>query len=155
MILKNFITDEQLSELLEWSSQLTPVEKGIDPNFAKIGTIPNPPACLDVIRTKCANTAKDGRYLRIVPDDFILDVPPETTVNMHVDGALVGYTHTRFVILLQKPEDGGELVHIDTPIPLDVKDCYVLDIAQLHGMTKVEGDRNYLSMVYTFEIAEE
>lgn len=155
MVIKDFITDQQLNEILNWISVLDPVKRGIDPNFAKIETIPNAPKCLDDIKNKCLNSNKRIKYIKSEESDFILDVPPETTVWMHIDGSRKGYKFIRFIILLQKPDKGGELIFIDQNIKFNIKDCYVLDSTLLHGMTKVEGSKNYLSIVFSYDVKEE
>lgn len=156
MIIKNFITDSQLAELLVWSSSI--VDNG-EPNFVEIETIPNAPVWLDELRAKCAAVSEDGAYLPSLTPDFVLSVPVNVEISSHVDGGanvskdgIAGdYKHIRFVILLQKPEVGGNLWSDGSLVSYEEKDCFILDTSLPHELTKVDGSKRYMSLVFGFE----
>jgi hypothetical protein len=156
MIIKDFITDSQLAELLIWSSSII---DGDEPNFVEIQTISNAPAWLDEIRAKCADVSKEGAYLPSITPDFVLSVPISVEIGKHVDGGANvskdgvpgDYKLIRFVILLQKPEIGGKLWADETLIAYEEKDCFILDTSLQHELTKVEGNKKYISLVFGFE----
>jgi hypothetical protein len=159
MIIKDFITDSQLAELLAWTSSI--VDNG-EPNFVEIETIPNAPVWLDELRAKCAAVSEEGAYLPSLVSDFVLSVPVDVEISSHVDGGanvsvdgVAGnYKHIRFVILLQKPDAGGHLWSEGNLISYEAKDCFVLDTSRPHELTKVEGAKRYMSLVYGFECKE-
>lgn len=156
MILKNFITDSQLAELLVWSSSIA---DGNEPNFVEIQTIENAPVWLNELRAKCAAVSEDGAYLPSLTPDFVLSVPINVEIGKHVDGGstvsadgvLGDYKHIRFVILLQKPDIGGKLWSDGELVSYEEKDCFVLDTSLEHELTKVEGSKRYMSLVFGFE----
>lgn len=159
MIIKDFITDGQLAELLAWSSSIV---DNNEPNFVEIETIPNAPVWLDELRAKCAAVSEEGAYLPSLTPDFVLSVPVDVEISSHVDGGANvskdgvpgNYKHIRFVILLQKPDAGGELWSKGDLISYEEKDCFVLDTSCPHELTKVEGAKRYMSLVYGFECKE-
>jgi len=156
MIIKDFITDSQLAELLIWTNFIV---DNNEPNFVEIQTIPNAPVWLDELRAKCADVSEAGLYLPSLIPDFVLSVPLNIGIGKHVDGGstisadgiLGDYKHIRFVILLQKPDIGGKLWADGELVSYKEKDCFILDTSLEHELTKVEGSKRYLSLVFGFE----
>ena len=156
MLVKNFITLEQQAELLAWASSLPEFN---EPNFAFIETISNVPLCLNLIRQNCLKIDGNKVYSKSIVSDFVLSVPVGISINTHVDGTtncnfdgkIGNYKHTRFVVLLQKPTLGGELIVNNETILMDELDCFVLNTAFEHELSKVDGMKNYISIVFVFE----
>ena len=53
-------------------------------------------------------------------------------------------------ILLQKSEDGGKLIANNQVINMEEKEMYVLDATKPHEVTKVIGNREYKSLIFSF-----
>lgn len=157
MVLKDFITYQQQQEILAWSKTLVLTD---EPNFTDIVDIPYEPLYLNEIRNKCLNTSSDNLYLNSVTSPFVLGVPIGSDINPHVDGTtnitfegVAGnYKHIRFVILIQKPDVGGQLIVDNNIINLEEGDCYAFDTSLEHSITKVEGLKDYFALVFPFEI---
>jgi hypothetical protein len=157
MLIKNFITSEQQTELLAWSNNLPQTN---EPNFVSFELIPDAPLCLDDIRNKCVNSSTNVAYLKSITADFILEVPVNSEITNHTDGKAIwtfdkvlgNYDHIRFIILLQKPTDGGELIVNNETVLMDELDCFVLNSSALiHALSKVNGLKNYMAIAFLFE----
>lgn len=156
MLLKSFINDNELKELLNW---INTVSFNIDAvgqyaKFTFIEDLINVPQCVNDIKKRCLNITGKA-FHEPVYKDFVNEILPNGYVNLHTDPCPKGFKHLRFNILLQKPEINGNIIHNNKKIILNIKDCFILDTNYLHGLSKVDGNTSYKSIVFGFLIKDE
>jgi hypothetical protein len=157
MLVKKFIDDVTVQELFNWTNNQKLKQTTTNGNFSSLTYLQNLntyPKCLNEIREKCRKII-NGIYQEPIHKDFILEIFENGYVNEHTDLTTGNYKHLRCNILLQKPEKGGKLTIDKQIIDLDVGDMYVVDTSILHAVSKVEGIKDYKSIVFGFLCKEQ
>ena len=79
-----------------------------------------------------------------------LTIQSKGWIAAHKDWVEMNKQVDNFNILLQKPKKGGLILHGTSQVLLNNGDAYILDASILHGITTVESDDDYYSLVLWF-----
>jgi hypothetical protein len=55
-------------------------------------------------------------------------------------------------ILLQKSKKGGNIIANNKVINMEEKEMYILDATQPHEVTKIEGNKEYKSLIFSYNL---
>jgi hypothetical protein len=152
MLVKKFIDDVTVQELFNWTNNQKLGQNKTNGHLSflyYLENLNNYPLCLNKVREKCKKLI-DGIYQEPIHKDFILEIFENGYVNEHTDLTTGNYKHLRCNILLQKPEKGGKLIFNKNVVDLDVGDMYIVDTSILHAVSKVQGNKDYKSIVFGF-----
>jgi hypothetical protein len=155
MLLKSFINDKELIELLNWFDNINLKQEANGKNvyINIINEFPNIPKCINDIRKKCLDITGKA-FQEPLYKDFVMKITLDGYVNLHTDPSRDGYKHLRFNVLLQKPELNGNIIYKDENINMEAKDCFVIDSSLFHGISKVDGNKSYKSIVFGFLVKD-
>jgi hypothetical protein len=152
MLVKSFIDKNTVQELLIWTDTQNLQQNCVNGNlsfYTFLKDLNNFPSSINEVRKKCQNLV-GGVYQEPVYKDMIVEIFEGGYINEHTDPTVEGYKHLRCNILLQKPEEGGNIVINKNPIALDVGDMYVVDTSILHAVTTVKGSVIYRGITFGF-----
>jgi hypothetical protein len=79
-----------------------------------------------------------------------LNIKSKGWIAAHKDWVELKKQVDNFNILLKKPKNGGVILHGTSQVLLNEGDAYVLDASVLHGITTVQSDDEYYSLVLWF-----
>lgn len=150
MLIKQFLNDDQHTELLNWAKTLNYYFPCNGQNVL-VYYLTNPYLpLLDKIIEK-VNTFYDKSYKIDYEESCIVRIQSLGWINMHDDL----YKHkdvVNFNILLNKSEQDGHIIHGDKKILWQEKDAYILDATVKHGVTSVKTETPFYSiLLYYFK----
>lgn len=154
MLIKKFINSKQIKALLTTA-------KCVNYNQPAFGTNAFVYNLENLINDDYEKIVKKGKKLfqKILPDynfyrdqSYFFNVSNNGWVSAHDDMRDAGFfQNTTLVILLQKPENGGNILHGNKRIIMDVGDAFVLNESILHGLETVKGDTSFRAIVLWFK----
>ena len=84
---------------------------------------------------------KNSQFVMLKPNEW---------VSAHKDWVEKNKQVNNFNILLQKPQNGGIILHDKSQVLLDEGDAYILDASLIHGITTVKGNKDFYSLLLWF-----
>jgi hypothetical protein len=148
MLLKHFLNEKELKELLDWAITLNYYHKANGKDvFNYYLTNPYLPLLNNIIeKVSLVYKEKYDGYKIKYNESCILKINPSGWINIHID------TNDKevknFNIVLSKPKDSGFILHGDKKVILENGDAYLLDATIPHGISTVKEDNLYQILLY-------
>jgi hypothetical protein len=148
MLLKQFLSNDEHQELLEWAKTLNYYHKAYGKNVNNYYLTKPYIPLLDLIINK-ANKFYDTNYKIDLQESCIVQIKPTGWVSIHTDS----YKHKKvknFNILLSKSNEDGHILHGTKKVLWQEKDAYILDAQIEHGVSSVETEKEFYSILLYF-----
>jgi hypothetical protein len=148
MLIKQFLNDEEKNDILNFIETTQDKDYIKVPGFdASIFHILEHKNIFQFIANKinCYNK----NYRTIWENSFIVKIKPNGFISVHIDDSPINCN-----ILIQKPENGGDLLVENTKIITNEKDAYFLNPNKKHGISTITGNKCYYSVVICNKIIE-
>lgn len=152
MLITQFLNDDERKHLLDIAQGLSFSNKSIG-SYAKNHDFKNikDKVIENVInRTYDIILKEDKAYQLSYDESFFLKVNNFGWVSAHVDGLERNLQVMNFNILLQKPKQGGIILHNNSKVIMEEKDLYIVDASILHGLSSIKSNDEYYSLVLWF-----
>jgi hypothetical protein len=152
MLIKSFIDKKTVQELLNWTNTQNLQQNLCNGNlsfYVFLKDLNNFPLSINEIKKKC-KILVGGIYQEPIYKDIIVEIFQNGYINEHIDLTVKGYKHLRCNILLQKPENGGEIFVNKKQVFLDVGDLHIIDTSIFHSVSIVKGLTSFKIISFGF-----
>jgi len=151
MLLKQFLNDKEILYLLKIAKNIDYKKKanGVNVFIEKIIKFKNDKILKCIINK--ALTKLNEHYIGFefhFECSVFLKIENKGWVSKHLDWVEFNKRVLNFNILLQKPKDGGFILHGNKKIIMNVGDAYILDASIPHGISSLKSDDNYFSLIF-------
>lgn len=144
MLYKQFLSGIEAESILEWC-QTKELKLYVFGYLACVYTLNDYDFKDPAIKDLLDKVIKCNSGLQIVPEQcYVFKLLPNGFFPIHTD------SNIRTNILLRKPIDGGYIIDNNKKVDMDPTDAYILDARNPHGVATVKGDREYMSMIFSF-----
>lgn len=148
MLLKQFINDEERQELLEWAKTLNYYHQAYGKNVYTYYLI-NPYIPLVDLMIDRAAKFYDNRYKVSFKESCMVRIKPTGWVSIHTDSDKPDKVKN-FNILLSKSDEDGHILHGNKEVLWKEKDAYILDAEIKHGVSSVNTEKEFYSILLYF-----
>ena len=152
MLITQFLNDKEKIYLLDIAKTLNFYHKSIG-SYAKNHDFKNiKDKILESVISRAYDIIlkQDVMYQLSYDESFFLKVSDFGWVSAHVDGLERNLQVMNFNILLQKPKQGGIILHNNSQVIMEENDLYIVDASILHGLSSIKSNDEYYSLVLWF-----
>ena len=154
MLLKNFLNKNKLNFYLELAKIIEYKQEAYGTN-AFICRLSNfPQSQFEKIISKSKNLFNNllPDYKFYYDESCFFNVINNGWVSPHTDICDAGkFQNTTLVILLQKPEKGGNIIYDNKRIIMNAGDAYILNESTIHGLETVKSKISFRALVLWFK----
>jgi hypothetical protein len=145
MLIKQFLDDQEHLSLLTWAN-LQPtklfcfgvknyVYKFNERNFEEV-IIKNLLNKIYKVNDSKLRLYKNECYICCLKENGYLPIHKDTNIRTN--------------IILQRPIDGAFIIDQTTKVITEEKDAYILNATKPHGITTIKGNKEYISLIFSF-----
>lgn len=158
-VYKDFISEEERISIFEWAKQAYVDNKlvkneGSNRFFNTFSSIKNIPSLILDIKEKIIRRERLNNS-RLDPwyGDFLSFNFSGAAIHLHTDPNLDKCTHTRYNLIINKPESGGDILYNGSIIPVEEKMLWRCEAGRyLHGSSAVVGSKPRVNISFGFQI---
>lgn len=156
-IYKDFITNEEQSELVSWAKQCFRnqelISNGKHRYFQKFSKLPFVHETAYVIKQRVIKLIEKEYILDTVFEDFLSFNFLNASIDPHTDINVTDHIHTRYNLLISLPESGGLPIYNGELLNIEEKTLWKCEAGKYkHASTTVIGKKPRINISFGFQI---